>query len=137
MTMTTTKEKRIRCCSDRSGTAITWPGALLRCAKCVQPRHTPTDRRHLAQMHTPAEGGASPEGPLRRSLPPFLYLYLSLSASSSPSPPPSSLSLCLVHRGRCSFTAINLLPPRRRVSFPPQSPLASNTDVVRFLRALR
>lgn len=72
--------------------------ARCRCAKRVQPRffHRPseraskqaseraTDRRHLAQMHTPAEGGASPEGPLRCSLLSFLYLFLLLVLLSRP-----------------------------------------------------
>jgi hypothetical protein len=100
-----------------------------RCMRNVcKPRRTPTDRRHLAQMHTPAEGGASPEGPLRRSL------SRSLSFSSSLS---LSLSLRLVHRGRCSFTTINLPPRRRRFIPSAEPPLASDTDRMRGSSALR
>lgn len=78
---------------------------------CNRGSSTDRRRRHLAQMHTPAEGGASPEGPSPIFSP---VVSLSLPPSRPPLPPSTS-------RGRCSLTAINL-PPRRRAPFPPRPP---------------
>lgn len=97
------------------------------CKTCVQPRrrHRPTDRATPSCANADASRRRSLSR--RASLPSFLYHRISLSLSLFPLfivllP---SLSLfpsffpSLVHRGRCSFTAINLPPRRRRLPLLP------------------
>jgi len=74
---------------------------------CATAAHTATERRHLAQMHTPTEGGASPEGLLcRLSLSFPLLFFLAFSPFTRP-------RWMQLHR------AINLLP--RSLRWPPLS----------------
>lgn len=132
------KNEKIRCCSPGRG-GTTWPerkqSSLPVCETCatatLPPSERPTGailRKCTRQLKAePLPKGLSDVLSRRFSISISSSFSFSSSSSSPPPLPPFSLSsyslflslassLCLLPRGRCSFTAINL-PPRRRVPF--------------------